>query len=235
MYGFGSLSTMFDSMVSNLLGSSLDDFFIDPPKNQFTYSRQSVNKGGHSFTSESWRDKQGKVCTKYYSDNKEVKDRERIESVKEQLKGVESQTFYPQRYEPITCNNKLPKEIVDGTNTPHMDMIHREDGTLELRFALAGVPVSQIEISSEDDFLYVEVKPSKGEKTNRPKSVYLQKGIRNLDEDFGSWKKIFIDPTKYDITTADWNYDDGLLTITVGKAEKANQKRLVIKTSTSSN
>lgn len=222
LYGFNTISDIFDDAVYNLFGSSLDDFFSDPSNT--TYSKKSFSSNGHNATVIRKTGKDGQPVTEAYVDNKRVK--ELPDWALEGLDNAKALTWRPSFFEPIGCNNKLPDPIVSGTEIPKVNILHGEDGSMRLEFGLIGVDEDRIEITSEDNYLLVNVNEAKKEEVP-VKYVYLQKGLKNSDGKL--WKKILIDPKKYDINSLVYEYKNGKLVVTLKKSPEPEKNRLIFK------
>ena len=222
LYGFGNLSDIFDDAIFNLFGSSLDDFFSDPSNT--TFSKKSFSSNGHTATAIRRVGKDGKPVDEFYLDGKRSKDLPgwAIDG----LSNAKALSWRPSLFEPIGCNNKLPDPIVSGTEIPRVNVLHGEDGSMKLEFGLIGVSEDRIEITSEDNFLLLTVNEAK-KKESPVKFVYLQKGLK--DSDGKLWKRILIDPKKYDINSLTYHYENGLLTITLQKSPEPEKNKLVFK------
>ena len=222
IYGFNTLSDIFDEAIFNLFGSDLNDLFSNPATT--SYSKKTYSLNGHTATSIRKLDKEGNPVDEFFIDGKRTKALP--EWAVEGLNNTKALTWRPSIFEPLGCNNKLPDPIVSGTEIPHVDMIHNEDGSLKLRYGLIGVSEDRIEISAEDNYLLVTVNPSTASESET-KAVYIQRGIKSSEGKL--WKKVLIDPKKYDINSLNYTYKDGLLTINIGKAPEPEKNKLVFK------
>lgn len=222
MYGFNTLSDIFDDAIFNLFGSGLDDLFSNPTNT--TYSKKSFSMNGHTATAIRKPTKDGKPVDEFYLDGKRV--RNLPDWAAEGLNNAKALTWRPSYFEPIGCNNKLPDPIVSGTEIPKVNVLHGEDGSMRLEFGLIGVDEDRIEITSEDNYLLVNVNEAKKEETP-VKYVYLQKGLK--DSDGKLWKRILIDPKKYDINSLVYEYKNGKLIVTLKKSPEPEKNKLVFK------
>lgn len=218
---FGYFESAFDRAVQNLLGSGFDEFFSDSEAT--TYKKKSVTtEDGHVVTSIFKQSPTTGNSMDFYIDDQLVDNPP--EWAKKALSTSVAQDWKPRLFEPKGCNNKLPSSVVQGTSAPPMNMYHMEDGSLKLEFALAGIETNAVEISAEDDCLIVNVLPETVclSETKNSKAICLQRGIKQNDKKL--WKKVFIDPNKYDIRKTTWDQFQGLWTIKIPKIQKAENK-----------
>lgn len=223
MNSFFTLGSLFDDAIFNVLGSSLDDFFSSP--SNYSYSKKSVTQDGHTAEIVGRPDKSGNVVSYRYLDGK------RVDSLPEKferaLAAAPAHYSTSRLFEPFGCNNKLPKPLVTGTDIPHTDVLLGKDGSMTLRFSLAGVSEDRIGISAEDDFLLIEVQKADVPESDKNGLVYLQKGIKSLDGYLH--KKVFIDPKKYSLNSLIYEYNDGLLTVSIPAIKVKKEDRKVFK------
>lgn len=224
MFGFNTFSDIFDDAIFNLFGSDLNDLFSNPSNT--TCSKRTFRLNDHVATTICKPSKDGKKVEEFYVDGKRVK--ELPDWAVEGLRNTKALAWRPSIFEPIGCNNKLPDSIVSGTEIPHVDVIHKKDGGMFLKFTLAGVAEDRIEITAEDNFLLVTVKPSTVE--DDVEGVYLQRGIKNNEGQL--WKRIFVDPKKYDINSLNYTYENGMLKIDIAKSAEPEKNKLVFKKAT---
>lgn len=226
MNGFNTLSSIFDDAISNLFGSSFEGFFSIPTN--ATYQKREVTKNGHTATQIVKRDRNGQPIYEYFVDGKKTNPKDLPDEFTRELENIQFKTFRPRLFEPVGCNNKLPESIISGTEIPHVNMIHTNEGGLKLEFALAGVSEDRIEITAEDNYLLVTIKPLKPEvEAEGRQDVYLQKGIKGSDGEL--YKQILIDPKKYELKGLKFEYENGLLTILVPKTKEPEKNKLFFK------
>lgn len=222
IYGFNTLSDIFDEAVFNLFGSGLNDLFSNPATT--SYSKKDYSLNGHTATAIRKLDRDGKPIDEFFIDGKRTKTLP--DWAVEGLNRTKALTWRPSVFEPCGCNNKLPDPIVSGTEIPKVNVLHGEDGSMKLEFGLVGVSEDRIEITAEDNYLLVNVNEAL-KLDPEVKFVYLQKGLKESDGKL--WKKILIDPKKYDINSLNYTYKDGLLTVTISKAPEPEKNKLVFK------
>lgn len=224
MNSFFTLGSLFDDAIFNVLGSSLDDFFSSPSNCSYS-SKKSVTQDGHTAELIVKPDKSGRTTSYRYLDGK------RVDSLPEKFeRALATAPAYRSTnrlFEPFGCNNRLPKPLVTGTDIPHTDILLGKDGSMTLRFSLAGVSEDRIGISAEDDFLLVEVQKTDVSESDENGRVYLQKGIKSLDDYL--YKKVFIDPKKYSLNDLHYNYSNGLLTVSIPAIKVKKEDRKVFK------
>lgn len=224
MNSFFTLGSLFDNAIFNVLGSSLDDFFSS--SSNYSYcSKKSVTQDGHTAEIVVRPDKSGKTTAYRYLDGKRVDNLP--EKFERALDVAPAYRSINRLVEPSGCNNKLRKPLVTGTDIPHMDILLGRDGSMTLRFSLAGISEDRIGISAEDDFLLVEVQKTDVPESDGKGQVYLQKGIKNLDDYL--YKKVFIDPKKYSLNDLQYDYSDGLLTVSIPAIKVKKEDRKVFK------
>lgn len=220
--GFNTLSDIFDDAIFNLFGSDLNDLFSN--SSNTTYSKKTFNSNGHTASVIRKTDKDGNPVNELFLDGRRVKSLP--DWAVEGLNNSEALTWRPSIFEPVGCNNKLPDTIVSGTEIPKVNILHGEDGSMKLEFGLVGVSEDRIEITAEDNYLLVNINEAEKAESD-VKFVYLQKGLK--DSDGKLWKKILIDPKKYDINTLSYEYKNGLLTVKIAKSPEPEKNRLVFK------
>lgn len=223
MNSFFTLGSLFDDAIFNVLGSSLDDFFSSPAN--YCSSKKSVTQDGHTAEIVVRPDKSGNAVSYRYLDGKHVDHLP--EKFERALATAPVYRSTGHLFEPFGCNNKLPKPLVTGTDIPHTDILLGKDGSMTLRFSLAGVNEDRIGISAEDDFLLIEVQKTDVPETDKNGQVYLQKGIKSLDNYLH--KKIFVDPKKYSLNHLCYDYSNGLLTVSIPAIKVKKEDRKVFK------
>lgn len=224
MNSFFNLGSLFDDAIFNVLGSSLDDFFSSPANCNYS-SKKSVTQDGHTAEIIVRPDKSGKTTSYRYLDGKRVDNLP--EKFERALATAPAYRSINRLFEPSGCNNKLRKPLVTGTDIPHTDVLLGKDGSMTLRFSLAGVSEDRIGISAEDDFLLIDVRKTDVPESDENVQVYLQKGIKSLNEYLH--KKVFVDPKKYSLNDLHYDYSDGLLTISIPAIKVKKEDRKVFK------
>lgn len=228
MIGFSTLSSIFDDAIFNLFGSSFDDFLSD--STNIAYRKRTANYKGHTAVSLERTAKNGIPIREYYIDGEKVD--EAPAWALDVLTHAVPKLSWPALFEPLGCNNKLPETVVRGTPIPHVNVIHTAVGSLKLEFALAGVSEDRIEITSEDNYLFVRIAPEieeacPDEEDSTCTDICLQKGIKDFKGELR--KQILIDPKKYAIEDLKYKYENGLLTIYVPKTKEPEKNKKVFK------
>jgi HSP20 family protein len=105
--------------------------------------------------------------------------------------------------------------------TPAVDIIERAD-EFQVNVELAGVSKDDVKITLESNILTV-----RGEK----KQEKEEKGenVHRVERSYGSFQRSFELPTTVKNDKVDANYHDGILTITLPKAEEAKPKQIEVK------
>lgn len=110
-----------------------------------------------------------------------------------------------------------------GAWSPALDVEETEEGFV-LHVELPGVTADDVEVSLEDDVLTIT-----GER-----GFYTDKaaeGFRRIERRFGRFHRAIRLPDRVDVNAVEASYRDGLLTITVPKAEEAKPRRIEVKSS----
>jgi HSP20 family protein len=110
-----------------------------------------------------------------------------------------------------------------GAFAPALDVEENEDG-FTLYFELPGVAAEDVDITLEENVLTIS-----GER-----SFYTDKqadGFRRVERSFGRFHRAVRLPDRVDADRVQAGYRDGLLTITVPKAEEAKPRRIEVRAS----
>lgn len=214
MYGFKGFSSVFDDTINSLFGTDFENLFDPENVQKYVRSEQTATKDGHVYKRVIQKTSDGYRHETYYKDGK------KLETVD---KGIEKLlNSVPEKQIPYgidTCCNRLNNAMISGTELPYTNIACCENGELQLEFAIAGIDRNRISISFENDYLLVSIDAKECENV-KPTKVYLQKGIKNTDGAF--YKRIYIDPKKYDIDTLEYTVVDGILNIYI-KAKKITE------------
>lgn len=124
---------------------------------------------------------------------------------------------FPER----TISNKVKNDICSASYPPsNIEVL--DDKSLFISIAVPGMKKEMFDVEFIDDYLKVSLKKEE-EKTEKedeektaPKSVYLQKGIK----DFKSTIKFYVDPMKFDASKITAKYEDGILSFLIKKSER---------------
>lgn len=214
--GFRSISSIFDDTIATLFGFPFEEIFSTPSRENFSYQKKSISNNGDTYTVIK------KNGTEHlYHNGKSIKATDVPEKVIAQLRAAPMVNHNPAFYLPEGCNNKLPAEIVSGTEFPWMDGMCGEDGSMLLKFGLTDVDEDRVSIDFDDDYLFVHIDP-KEETEEDIKRAFFVKGMKDVSGEY--YKNIFIDPKKYDINTLKHWFKNGCLWINIGKTEKPSTK-----------
>jgi len=208
MYGFKGFSSVFDDTINSLFGTDFENLFDPENVQKYVRTERTATKDGHVYKKVVKNTPDGYRHEAYYKDGKKL---ESVDKDIEKLLNSVSEKQIPYGAE-LYCNtnNRLNNAMISGTELPYTNIACCENGELQLEFAIAGIDQSRISISFENDYLLVSI-DAKENKDIKPTKVYIQKGIKNTDNAF--YKRIFIDPKKYDINTLEYEVIDGILNI----------------------
>jgi len=216
MSGFRSISSIFDDTIFNLFGFPFEEIFTIPSAENYSYQKKTISNNGDTYTVIKKGEK-----TNLYHNGKSVKESDIPEKVMSQLKNAPALNVRPNVFLPEGCNNKLPAELVSGTEFPWMDMMGGEDGSLLLKFGLTDVDEDRVSIDFDDDYLFVHIDPKEESEEEFKQAVFV-KGMKDVSGEY--YKNVFIDPKKYDINTLKHWFKNGCLWISISKTEKPSTK-----------
>ena len=216
MSGFRSISSIFDDTIFNLFGFPFEEIFTIPSAENFSYQKKSISNNGDTYTVIKKGDK-----TNLYHNGKSIKESDVPAKVMTQLRNAPALNVRPNVYLPEGCNNKLPTELVSGTEFPWMDMMGGEDGSLLLKFGLTDVDEDRVSIDFDDDYLFVHIDPKEESEEEFKQAVFV-KGMKDVSGEY--YKNVFIDPKKYDINTLKHWFKNGCLWISISKTDKPSTK-----------
>jgi HSP20 family molecular chaperone IbpA len=124
---------------------------------------------------------------------------------------------FPER----TISNKVKNDICSASYPPsNIEVL--DDKSLFISIAVPGMKKEMFDVEFIDDYLKVSLKKeeekaeTEDEEKTAPKSVYLQKGIK----DFKSTIKFYVDPMKFDASKITAKYEDGILSFLIKKSER---------------
>ncbi|OQA35394.1 MAG: Spore protein SP21 [Parcubacteria group bacterium ADurb.Bin326] len=113
--------------------------------------------------------------------------------------------------------------VVSNSFTPALDVYEEKDNVV-VEVPLAGIDPEKLDVSIENNVLTI-----KGE--NEKKSEVEDKNYYRKEVRWGSFYRSVALPTKVNGDGAEANYDQGVLTIRVPKAEEVKPKTIKIATS----
>ena len=216
MGGFRSISSIFDDTIFNLFGFPFEEIFTIPSAENYSYQKKTISNNGDTYTVIKKGEK-----TNLYHNGKSVKESDIPEKVMSQLRNAPALNVRPNVFLPEGCNNKLPAELVSGTEFPWMDMMGGEDGSLLLKFGLTDVDEDRVSIDFDDDYLFVHIDPKEESEEEFKQAVFV-KGMKDVSGEY--YKNVFIDPKKYDINTLKHWFKNGCLWISISKTDKPSTR-----------
>ena len=114
-------------------------------------------------------------------------------------------------------------EDFSGTWSPPVD-IFDNDGEIVLKAELPGLEKEDIDISVEDNLLTV-----RGERKREKEVTDNDKGVFRSERAFGSFSRSFTLPTTVAMDKINASYKNGVLTLSLPKAEEAKPRQIAIK------
>jgi HSP20 family molecular chaperone IbpA len=126
-------------------------------------------------------------------------------------------------------NTQIPRQVkeLQCGGFPYSDIYVDQDKSYIIEMALAGVPQENINITTEEGYLYLRVgkEPDSTDIEKKVETIVpIQRGIKRVGWVENSWRI----PQQFDITKLIAFYKDGLLKIVVPVKEEvklANEKR----------
>ena len=112
------------------------------------------------------------------------------------------------------------KGLLEGEWTPSIDVAETED-EITLTAELPGINQKEVDIAIADDVLTL-----KGEK--KEENEVKEKNYHRIERSYGSFQRSVRLPTEVKTEEAKAAYKDGILTITIPKAEKTKPKQIKI-------
>lgn len=123
---------------------------------------------------------------------------------------------------PAPRRTEVPAEREEGLiGTPPVDLIDKGD-TLILRSEMPGVKKDNIKISVTEDDISISGKVEKAKEEKEEDYYYCERA-------YSSWQRVIPLPVKVKAEKAKAKYQDGILEITLPKAEEAKAKRKEVK------
>ncbi len=113
-----------------------------------------------------------------------------------------------------------PSDLLSTWN-PSVDIAEREDGYV-VKVELPGVNKEDVRITLEENLLTI-----RGEKKQEKESK--DQNYHRMERSYGSFQRSFTLPTSVKADKIDANYRDGILTVTLPKAEEARRKQIEVK------
>lgn len=110
-----------------------------------------------------------------------------------------------------TTKVTVGEPIVLGTTYPEINLSLRSDKALEIVADLAGVDPSNVGISYANDYLKIVVLPNAT--ADNLERLPLIESIKEITK--SSEKKIYVDPSKFDIQNLNFKHTNGLLEIVI--------------------
>ena len=107
-----------------------------------------------------------------------------------------------------------------GAWSPALDVEESEEGFV-LHVELPGVSADDVEVALEDDVLTIT--GERGFYADR-----AAEGFRRIERRFGRFHRAIRLPDRVDVNAVEASYREGLLTITVPKAEEAKPRRIPV-------
>ena len=208
MSGFRSISSIFDDTIFNLFGFPFEEIFTIPSAENYTYQKKTISNNDDTYTVIKKGDK-----TNLYHNGKQVKESDVPAKVMSQLRNAPTLNVRPNVYLPEGCNNKLPAELVSGTEFPWMNMMGGEDGSLLLKFGLTDVDEDRVSIDFDDDYLFVHIDPKEDSEEEFKQAVFVKEQTNK-----------FIDGKKLDKAIDFLENINYLLTIDESEATKLVKK-----------
>ncbi len=112
-----------------------------------------------------------------------------------------------------------PSDLLSTWN-PSVDIAEREDGYV-VKVELPGVNKEDVRITLEENLLTI-----RGEKKQEKESK--DQNYHRMERSYGSFQRSFTLPTSVKADKIDANYRDGILTVTLPKAEEARRKQIEV-------
>ncbi len=113
-----------------------------------------------------------------------------------------------------------PSEL-DGIWNPSVDIAERENEYL-VKVELPGVNKDDVRITLEENLLTI-----RGEKKQEKESK--DANYHRMERSYGSFQRSFTLPTSVKADKIDASYRDGILTVTLPKADEAKRKQIEVK------
>lgn len=220
MYGFKTLSGVFDELINTTFGIDFDDLFSNNTSGTFATSRKRyIDPKGNVAEAVTVNDN-GTVNTRYYINHEEVD--QLPSNILPALTDVTPTAKFNPRglLVPSGMPNKLQAPIVKGTDFPMMDILLTENKEMLIRIALAGVDPDRVGLSFNDDYLRIAIEADE-DKPLEVRQACLLKGIKGTSGSY--YKEVFIDPTKFNIEGLSFDFVHGVMEIKIPKSQFVKQ------------
>jgi HSP20 family protein len=114
-----------------------------------------------------------------------------------------------------------PMDAISGFRAPAIDMYQTDDEVV-VKAALPGIKADQVQISVTGDLLTL-----KGE--SQEQSETKEKAYHIREQRFGAFERSVMLPTQVQSDKAKAEFEDGILTISLPKAEEVRPKTITVK------
>ena len=111
--------------------------------------------------------------------------------------------------------------LLNGTWIPAVDVVE-EQNIYVVKVELPGVSKDDVKITLESNILTI-----RGEK--KAENEVKEKNYHRTERSYGSFQRSFTLPTTVKIDKIDAIYEDGILTVSLPKAEEAKPKQIEVK------
>lgn len=122
-------------------------------------------------------------------------------------------------------NDFLPNRSGEGTDSavwmPRADLAESEDAFF-LSLDLPGIPAEQVDVTLEDDTLTISGKREVAEETREGR-------FHRIERHYGRFLRSFQFNTPVDAENIEASFNDGVLTVRVGKAEASKPRRIEVR------
>ena len=109
-----------------------------------------------------------------------------------------------------------------GSFVPPMDVVETNDAIL-CHLEVPGISREDLEIRSEGNVLIIS-----GEKKVQTDNATKDGGFRSVERRYGRFERSFALPRTVDVSRVRAAYDNGILTVTLPKAEESKPRRIQI-------
>lgn len=112
-------------------------------------------------------------------------------------------------------------ELATSTFIPAVDLVEKDDEYVA-KIELPGVSKDEVKITLQDNLLTI-----RGEKKEEKETK--GSNYHRIERSYGSFQRSFTLPTSVKNDKVDAQYKDGILTVTLPKAEEAKRKQIEVK------
>jgi len=112
-------------------------------------------------------------------------------------------------------------ELATSTFIPAVDLVEKDDEYVA-KIELPGVSKDEVKITLQDNLLTI-----RGEKKEEKETK--ESNYHRIERSYGSFQRSFTLPTSVKNDKVDAQYKDGILTVTLPKAEEAKRKQIEVK------